>query len=629
MTVEKIEGTAESFEFKAEIQQLLNILVHSLYTEREIFLRELLSNAADALNRVQFELLTDRELQDADAELAIRLSVDEEAGTLTISDTGIGMTRAEIVQDLGTIAHSGAAAFLKRLREEKRPSVEMIGQFGVGFYSVFMVADRVQVFSRSYRAEAEAVEWESDGGSEYQVSETEKEGRGTDIVVHLKEDAVEFASEWRLEQIIRRHSDFVPFPIYVGDRAEPINRRMALWRQSPTEVTDEQYAEFYKHLTMDFEDPRLHVHLVSDAPVNLRSILYIPSRRDRGVLDARVDYGLQLYIHNVLIQEHNKDLLPPYLRFVEGVVESEDLPLNISREAIQSSPVTRRIRRALVRKLVRELESLAEDEPETYDAFWRTFGLYLKEGIASDPRAKEDLESLLVFYSSKSEDKLVSLAEYVQRMHDGQQHIYYVLGEDLKTVDRSPHLDYFKDQDIEVLYLVDPVDSLMVLSLTEYDGVPLKSVDQADLELPSVDAPDEEHEPAVSEAEFNRLVGRFVKVLGDRVLEVRESKVLRNSPCRLVSPEDAPDQGMSRVYRLLDREFQVPKRILEINRVHPIMINLARLLDDDPEAKVIDPAVEQLYENQLLVEGLHPNPTEMVPRIQQLVQHATDRDHQS
>jgi molecular chaperone HtpG len=398
---------------------------------------------------------------------------------------------------------------------------------------------------------------------------------------------------------------------------------MAVWRRPPAEVEEEQYNEFYKHLTMDFEDPLLHAHLVSDAPVNVRSILYIPSRRERGVVDPRADRGLQLYVHNVLIQEYNKDLLPAYLRFVEGIVESEDFPLNISREAIQSSPVTRRIQRALVRKLVRELETQAEEEPDTYERFWREFGLYLKEGIATDPRAKDDLASLLVFHSSKSADKMVALSQYLQRMDDGQQHIYYVLGEDLKTVHRSPHLDYFKAHDIEVLYLVDPVDSLMVLSLAEYEGVPLRNVDHADLDLPDEEAAGEERKGGVAEADFNRLVGRFVQILGDRVLEVRESKVLRDSPCRLVSPKDAPDQGMSRVYRLFDREFEVPKRILEINRVHPIMLNLARLITDSPQADVIDSAVEQLYENQLLMEGLHPNPTEMVPRIQQLVQLAT------
>jgi molecular chaperone HtpG len=624
---------AATFEFKAEIQQLLNILVHSLYTEREIFLRELLSNASDALNRLQFEMLTNHDLLDPEAELAIRIEVDEEARTLIISDTGIGMTRDEIAEDLGTIAHSGAAAFLEQLQQAQRPSVELIGRFGVGFYSVFMVAEQVRVVSRSYRPGAEAIEWISDGGTSYHLGLAGKADRGTRIEVKLKEDASEFLGTWRLEQIVRKHSDYVAFPIYVGDRAEPVNRQTGLWRQSPHEVTDEQYDNFYKHLTLDIDKPLLHAHLVTDAPVNVRSILYIPSRRERGFLSLRSDHGLQLYIHNVLIQEYNKDLLPNYLRFVEGIVESEDLPLNISREAVQSSAAGRRIQKALTRKLIRELESLAQEDAESYAAFWREFGPFIKEGVATtplsgtaaDPTAKEDLLPLLRFYSSRAGTNLVSLAEYAERMGEDQKAIYYVLGDDLKSIARSPHLDYFRVHDVEVLYLVDPIDSFVAVSLQEYDGKPLKNVDDARLELPTKGGATEDAAAALPEADFNRVVGRFVKVLGDRVVEVRESKVLRDSPCRLVSPDDAPAREMSRVYRMLGQEFETPKRILEINRGHPIIGNLARLVSETPEVEIIDPTIEQLFENQLLMEGLHPNPTDMIPRIQQLMEAATSR----
>lgn len=619
----KTTKSAEAFEFRAEIQQLLNILVHSLYTEREIFLRELLSNASDALNRVQFEMLTNRDVLDPDAELAIRIEVDEEGRTLTVSDTGIGMTREEIVEDLGIIAHSGVAAFLKQLEEEQRPSVELIGQFGVGFYSVFMVAEQVRVVSRSYRPDAEAIEWVSDGGNSYRLGPADKASRGTRVEVKLKEDAVEFSGPWRLEQIVRKRSNYVAFPIYVGDGTEPVNRRTALWRQPPREVSDEQYNDFYRHLTLDVEKPSLRTHLVSDAPVDVRSILYVPSRRERGFLSPRTDYGLQLHIHNVLIQEYNKDLLPNYFRFVEGVVESEDLPLNISREAVQSSPVARRIQKALVRKLIKELETLAEDRPEGYATFWKEFGPFIKEGVAADPSAKDDLLPLLRFHSSRSDDGLVSLAEYVERMADKQNAIYYVLGDDPKSVARSPHLDYFKAHDIEVLYLVDPIDSFVVVALQEYDGKSLKNVDDAGLELPEVEAAEEEAAEPLPEADFNRVVGRFVKVLGDRVVEIRESKVLKDSPCRLVSPDDAPLRDMSRVYRMLGQEVEVPKRILEINRSHPIIANLAHLVAEAPVAEVIDPTIELLFENQLLMEGLHPNPTDMIPRIQQLMEAAT------
>ena len=615
----------ESFEFKAEIQQLLNILIHSLYTEREIFLRELLSNASDALNRVQFEMLTNDEVLDAEAELAIHIQADEEARTLTVSDTGIGMTHEEMVENLGTIAHSGAAAFLRQLEGAERPSLELIGQFGVGFYSVFMVAEQVRVISRSYRPDAKAVEWVSDGGTSYHLGPAEKADRGTRIEVKLKEDATEFAGTWRLDQIVRKHSDYVAFPIYVGDRQEPVNRQTALWRQSPRTVSDEQYNDFYKYLTLDIDEPLLHVHMETDAPVNVRSILYIPAHRERGFLSPRTDHGLQLYIHNVLIQEYNKDLLPNHFRFVEGVLESEDLPLNISRETVQSSPAARRIQRALVRKLIRELEALAKEEPEKYATFWNEFGPFIKEGVAATPAATDDLLPLLRFYSSRSGDDLVSLAEYVGRMADDQKAIYYVLGEDLASVAHSPHLDYFKAHDVEVLYLVDPIDSFVAVALQEYDGKPLKNVDDAGLDLPETAEAEIEAAETLPEADFNRVVGRFVKLLGDRVVEVRESKVLRASPCRLVSPDDAPTREMSRVYRLLGQEFETPKRILEINRNHPIIANLAHMVSETPEDDIIDSTIEQLYENQLLMEGLHPNPTDMIPRIQQLMEAATAR----
>ena len=339
-----VEETLQTYEFKAEIQQLLNILVHSLYTEREIFVRELISNAADALNRLQFEMLTNRDVLDPDAEMAIHGEVDEEAKTITGSDSGIGMTRDEIIENLGTIAQSGAAAFLKRLQEaegEERPPLEMIGQFGVGFYSTFMVAREVCVVSRSYRPDAKACEWVSDGSASFRVNSAEKTDRGTSVSVKLKEDAAEFASTWRLEQIFKTHSDFVTFPIHVGDRV--VNRQKPLWRQSSREVTEEEYKDLYKHLTLDFEKPLLTSHLVSDVPVDIRSVLYVPGRRERGILNLRPDFGLKLYAKGVMIQEYNKELLPNHFRFVEGVIESEDLPLNISRETVQRNPAARRI----------------------------------------------------------------------------------------------------------------------------------------------------------------------------------------------------------------------------------------------------------------------------------------------
>lgn len=612
----------ESREFRAEVQQLLHILAHSLYTHREIFLRELVSNASDALNRLQFEMLTNRDVLEPEAELAMHIRADRDARTITVSDSGIGMTRDELIEELGTIAHSGAMAFLQRVKDEKLSADEIIGHFGVGFYSVFMVAEEVTVVSRSYRPDAEAWSWTSRGDNTYSLAPADKPQRGTTIAIKLKEDALEFADEWRLEQTVRKYSDYVSFPIYVGDKIA--NRQTALWRQSPQELEAAQYVEFYKQLTLDFEPPLLHLHIVADAPVNLRSILYVPARRERSVLHLRTDYGLKLYSRKVLIQEYNKDLLPNYFRFVEGVVDSEDLPLNISRELVQSNPMLRQMQRALTNRLAKELSILAESRPEDYQTFWREFGAFIKEGIATDPASHELLRDVLRFHSSKANggDGLVSLKEYVSHMQVGQKAIYYILSDDLKSVVHSPHLDYFRANDLEVLYLVDALDSFMAMALKEYAGKPLQNVDDASLDLPEASPSQAEAGPALPQADFDRLVERFKAVLGDQVADVRASKRLTESPCRLVSPAAGPDRDLQRVRRLIEQEYQVPKKILELNRGHPLIQNLARRLAERPDEALVDMAVRQLFDNALLLEGLHPNPADMTPRIQALLEAA-------
>jgi molecular chaperone HtpG len=631
MEAKMVEDTAtassspmhESMEFRAEVQQLLHILAHSLYTDREIFLRELISNASDALNRLQFEMLINRDVLEPEAELAIRIEADEDAKTIAISDTGIGMTRDELIGDLGTIAHSGAMAFLQRVQDEKLSADDIIGHFGVGFYSVFMVAEEVTVASRSYRPDAAAWSWTSRGENTYTLALADKASRGTSVEIKLKEDATEFASNWRLEQVVKKYSDYVSFPIYVGDTIA--NRQTALWRQSPQEVEAGQYFEFYKQLTLDFEEPLLHIHIVADAPVNLRSILYVPARRERGILHLRTNHGLKLYSRKVLIQEYNEDLLPNHFRFVEGVVDSEDLPLNISRETVQSNPMMRQIQRALTKRLTKELVTMAEDRPDEYKTFWREFGAFIKEGIATEPTSHESLRDLLRFHSSEADGEadLVSLREYVSRMNEDQKAIYYVLGDDLKSVARSPHLDYFRANDMEVLYLVGPIDNFMVLALKEYDGKALQNVDDAGLDLPEASEPVEaEASDTLSQPDFERLVERIKSVLGDRVTDVRGSKRLTDSPCRLVSPEGSPERDLYRVRRLLEQEYEVPKKILELNGRHPIIGNLARLLAKSPDEALINTAIQQLFDNALLLEGLHPNPAEMTPRIQTLIEAA-------
>ncbi|MBN1582521.1 MAG: molecular chaperone HtpG [Anaerolineae bacterium] len=617
------ESQATSFEFRTEIQQLLNILVHSLYKEREIFVRELISNAADALSRIQFTMLTNRDVLEPDIELAIHIEFDKENKTLTVVDSGIGMTREELIENLGTIARSGAKAFLKALEEDQQTSVEQIGQFGVGFYSAFMVAKEITVVSRSFRPDAQAYAWTSTGSNAYTVEPSERDHRGTSVILKLKDDADEFLEAYRLERIVKRYSDFVPFPIYMGENVA--NQKTALWRQRPQEITDEQYEEFYRHITYDFGKPMLHTHLVVDTPIQIFSILYVPSRKDYGVLTSRSDHGLRLYSKKVLIQEHNKDLLPNYLRFVEGVVDSDDFPLNVSREVVQTNRVLNTVKRNLVRKITGALEDMGKEAPEEYAKFWKEFGILLKEGISTEPGDRDHLVDLLRFHSSKTEgDGLVSLREYVERMGEGQNEIYYAFGDDLGAIASSPHLDPFKARDIEVLFLTEPIDSFMIMGLQEYDDKKLRNVDDASLELPGEEKEEQEQKERPLDEEFVTLLERFRNVLGDKVTDVREAKHLVDSPCRLVNPTNEPSSEMHRVYRLLNEEFEVPKKIMEVNPRSKLIAGLVGLVQGKPKADVIDQCIEQLYEDALLVEGIHPHPAGMIPRIQALMEAAVN-----
>jgi molecular chaperone HtpG len=627
-------------EFQAEIKKVLDILIHSLYTDREIFLRELLSNSLDALHRVQFEMLTNRDVVNEDVELAVYLEADAENGTLTIRDTGIGMSQAEMAENLGTIARSGAQQFLDVVKQANKEgqtvSAGIIGQFGVGFYSVFMVADEVTVTSRSYRPEAAAAMWQSAGEGTYTVGPATKTERGTTITIKLKEDAKDFAQTYRIRQVVKTHSDFGSFPIYLKEQQPPakgeeegqekfvqINQQTALWRESPKDVADEKYKSFYQQLTLDFGDPLLRLHTSTDAPVQFYAMLFVPSKKDYRIWGMKEDYGLKLYSRKILIQENFKELLPKYLRFVEGVVDSEDLPLNVSRETVQSTPLLAKIKSVLVRRLSSELGKMAEDDPDKYRTFWTEFGGFIKEGIATEPDSHGKFVDLLRFQSSYGQDadEWVSLKQYADRMESNQSEIYYILGDDYEVISRSPHMEYFKKHDIEVLYMTDPMDSFLLVGLNEYNGKPLKNVDDAGLDLPDDGKSDEEKvkDAAISADEFEALVARFKEVLGDRVEDVRESKILTDSPCRLVNPPGAMNTGMQRVQRLLDKDYQIPKKILEINRHSELIGDISHRLDTNADDALINLLVEQLFENALVEEGIHPNPADMIPRIQQLM----------
>ncbi|HEY0607538.1 MAG TPA: molecular chaperone HtpG [Herpetosiphonaceae bacterium] len=616
------QSQTHSYTFRAEVQQLLHILSHALYTDREIFLRELISNSSDAMHRMRVEELTNSEVVDRDAELVIRVSSDEEAGTVTVSDAGIGMTQEELIQNLGTIAHSGARAVMEQLQKDQRS--DLIGQFGVGFYAVFAVADRVVVSSRSFKPDAQAVRWESTGGDTYTVDADDRQERGTTITIHLKEDAKEFAQQWKLRQIIKKHSDFVAFPIFLGE--EQVNQTKPIWRRAPREVDADGYKEFYRQLTMDWEAPLHQVHLSTDAPIDLHAILFVPSQRERGFLERRTEGKVKLYSRSVLIQEDAKDLLlPNHFRFIEGVVDSEDLPLNVSRESVQRTPEIQRIGKTLTSRLMRELTQLAENEPETYRSFWTEFGPFIKEGIARDATAREDLTKLLRFHSTHGDD-LVSLAQYKERMVEGQEAIYYVLATDLDSAKNSPHLDAFTARNIEVLLLVDLVDGFMMSSLREFDGTPLKNADDPKLELPPL--ADEEESETVETEVFDRMAVWIKDILGERVTEVRPSKTLKNNPARLVAAAAGQDRDMQRVQRMINRDYTVQPSALELNRAHPLIRSLAQLHQSRPDDLLGRVIVEQIYDSALLLDGLHPNPAQMVPRIQQLME-AAARGEQS
>lgn len=609
--------SAAPIAFKAETRQLLDILIHSLYTEREIFLRELVSNASDALSRLDFELLTNREVHDPEAERTIRIIPDKDEKTLTVEDSGIGMTAAEMVANLGTIAHSGAREFIDTAKQSGASADELIGQFGVGFYSAFMVAEWIRVTSRGYARDSSAASWFCTGADTFTVEPADRERRGTSVTLRLKEEALEFLEEGRLREVIRKHSDFIPFPIFIGENQEQANRQTALWRQPPRQVEQKDYDEFYKQLTLDFEAPLLHTHMVVDAPAQLYAILYVPVASERSIFALRREDGLKLYARKVLIQEYNRDLLPEYFAFVQGVVDSEDLPLNVSRETVQSSRAMAQIKKLLTARVIEALKKLAGEDREKYQRFWEGYARYIKQGVAIEQNQPEDLYPLLRFKTTAQPERWSSLDEIVQEMKADQQEIFYIMGDDERSVLYSPHLDLIRQHGYSALLMTDPLDAFMLVRLKEYQGHKLSNVASADLKLPEL----EENEPGQAEEplEGAGLVERFKSQLGDQVSDVRLTGRLSDSPARLVDPEGAPNQEMQRLYRMLEREFTAPKKVLELNPHHPILVRLKEIPPEDPRCQLV---IEQVFEDALLIEGLHPDPAGMIARIQKIMQAA-------
>jgi len=625
-------AAGETHEFRAEIRKLLDIITHSIYTNREIFLRELVSNASDALDKLRFETNRGTTMADPEAPLEIRITTDKDGGRLTIADTGCGMTRDELVDNLGTIAKSGTEAFMRSVAdsaENKDAASNLIGRFGVGFYSVFMVADAVTVTSRSFSPEAAAARWISDGSGSFTVEDVPGDvARGTTIEITLKADTKEYADPERVKAVLRKHSNFISFPILVdGDKT---NTLPALWRESKFSVTPEQYKEFYQFLTYDTEEPLATIHVSVDAPVQFTALLFIP-KHGAGpmVMREAAHHGLDLYVRRVLIGKEIKELVPEYLGFVRGVVDTEDLPLNISRETLQENIVLRKIQTVLVKQILDKLKALAKDDPAQYDTFFKAHGLSFKLGYA-DFANREAFADLVRFDSSAvaADANLTSLAEYVTRARDGQKSIYYLSGPSRDALELNPHLEIFRAKGLEVLYLYDPVDEFIMDAVGTYKELALKSAELAtSAELDAfestakpADTPELSTDDAASMDDFLK---KIKEILGDRVTEVRLSGRLTQSPSCLVSPDDHMTSSMQRIMRLVSKDTSIPPKALELNRDHALIRNLLAIYRHDAADPFIGRAVEQLYDSALLLDGYLADPHQMVARINDLLADAS------
>ena len=600
------ETTAkETRGFEAEANQVLKLMIHSVYSNKEIFLRELVSNASDACDKLRFEALTDSALFEDDQDLAIRVEVDPEARTVTVSDNGIGMSRQEVIEHIGTIAKSGTQEFLQKLTGDQTKDAQLIGQFGVGFYAAFVVADHVTLVTRRAGVTSEhGVRWESTGEGSYSLEVVPREQRGTDVILHLREGEDDLLSAHRLRELIHKYSDHIAIPIRMEkddtDEEETVNQTSALWTRPKSDISEEQYQEFYKHVAHDFEPPLAHVHTKVEGRQEYTVLLFVPQRApfDLGMRELR--HGIKLYVRRVFIMDDAEQLMPAYLRFVRGVVDSNDLPLNISREILQHSRDVQAIRKASVKRVLGLLEDLANTHPDKFATFWREFGRVLKEGVGEDPANKDRISRLLRFVSTQPgvDDQSVGLADYVSRMKEGQDKIYYITADTLAAARNSPHLEIFRKKGIEVLLLHDRVDEWVVSHVTEFEGKSLQSVAQGDLDLGTLSDGDDATDSRDLEEEFTPLAERMQQVLGEKTQLVRVTSRLTDSPACLVN-----DHGMSRnLERMLKEAGQAVSTvqpILEINPRHPVV---ERLKDESDERRFAE-WTQVLFDQALLVEG--------------------------
>jgi len=606
--------TDQTMQFQAEVARLLHIVTHALYSQKEIFLRELISNASDACDKLRFEAQTDSALWAGDTELCVTLQADKEARTLTISDNGIGMNRDELINHLGTIARSGTGDFVSKLGGDAAKDVNLIGQFGVGFYSAFMVAEKVEVVSRK-AGEARAWRWASDGSGQFQIGEAERAGRGTTITLHLRQGEDEYLEPERLERIVKTYSDHIALPVLLldGEKRETLNAASALWARPKSEVTEQQYKDFYHHISHAFDDPWATLHARAEGKLDYSLLLFIPTRPPQDLFDPARKSAVQLYVRRVFITDRCDDLVPAWLRFLRGVVDSADLPLNVSREMLQDNPVLARIRQAITRRVLSELERKAtateEAEKQGYDAFWEAFGAVVKEGIYEDFENRDKILKLARFRSSTREG-WISLADYIAAMKEGQTAIYTLSGDSLEAVKRSPQLEGFKAKGVEVLLLTDAVDDFWLSMVPEFEGKPFRSATRGGAELDSVKAEEKADAPkpeSVEGAALGTLIALLKQSLGDKVKDVRESSRLTDSACCLVAAEGDIDMHLERLLRQHKRLDAERPRVLEINPSHPLLKRMAERASAPGAADALNDAAHLLLDQARVLEGEMPS----------------------
>ncbi|MGI6656049.1 MAG: molecular chaperone HtpG [Desulfobulbus sp.] len=618
----------ETKQFQAETRKVLDIVINSLYTERDIFVRELVSNAADALEKFRHKSLTEEIEFDAHVPLEINLDCDDKNHVLTITDTGIGMNREELETNLGTIAHSGSQQFFEELAEAVKKDVNLIGQFGVGFYSVFMAAKKVRVQTRSWDG-SEGWEWSSDGNGEYTLAPCPGLHRGTKIIIELKEDAHTYASKFTIERIIHQYSTFVPFPVKV--EGKKVNTVQAIWTRSKNEISDEEYNEFYKFIGNAVDEPLYRLHFSADAPLSINALVYVPKENFEVLGMGRMEPGVNLYCQKVLIDQHSENILPEWLRFLKGVVDSEDLPLNISRQSLQDNALVLKLRKVLTKRIIKFLDEEAGRDQAKYQEFWKTFGIFIKEGVTSDFAYRDELAKLLRFESSASEPgEMISLDAYIERMREGQDSIYYINGPSRAAVEHGPYVEMFRKREVEILYTLEPIDDFVLNHLGEYNGKKLVSADRADLSLPESTTPEADRAAAektesesLDKAAADALCAWMGEVLTGRIQEVKVSGRLVDSPAMIVNVDGYMTSSMERLLKAAgqtDAFGMGSKKDMEINTASPLIRRLAALRESDPE--FARDLVEQVYDNAMIQAGLSVDPQTMVQRNYRILERA-------